>query len=157
MELQRLEYIRKNGRTKGKKKGVVWCGIDPDDDQSVIVGFALCHGIDKFDYLDGQREEGFGLSLAKSRAEKFRFHTDYFVQKTFTEKEFNDNLEYCIEGYIINSDPKSIVEIPPSVIVRLKPFIERCKKYYKDKEFPVWVNQIEAGNPTTILDDHHII
>ncbi len=145
MEQMRIEYIRKNGRQKGRKKGVLFCGIDPDDNQSVILGFSLCHSIDRFDYIAGQKSPGFGLETAKLRAEKWRFHTEYFVQRTFTEADINnEDLELMV---IINPDPKQVVEIPPSVMVRMKSFIERCKKYYKDKDFPAWIQKIEAGEP----------
>ena len=140
METQRIEYIRKNGRRKGRKKGVLFCGIDPDDDQSVIIGFTLCHAIDRFDYIKDQRVEGFGLETAKLRADKWKFHTDYFVQKTFTEDELEDEV-----FMYKNPDNQSIVEVPPSVMVRLKTFIERCRKYYKDKDFPMWIQKIEQG------------
>lgn len=152
MEQQRIEYIRKNGTNKGRKKGILWCGIDPDDDKSVIMGFTLCHSIDRYDFPGGVREAGFGMNLAQIRAEKYRFHTDYFVQKTFTEFDiYGADDDELVR--IKNPDYKSIVEIPPSVMVRLKTFIVRCKKYYKDKEFPVWINKIEAGDsyPSDLL------
>jgi hypothetical protein len=146
METQKIEYLRKNGRSKGHKKGVLYCGIDPDDDQSVIFGFTLCHPSDRFDYVAGSREAGFGLDIAKIRAEKWKFHTDYFVQKTYTEKEIDDAfMEDMKLKRFINPDPGSIVEVPASVMVRLKPFIERCRKYYKDKDFPMWIQKIELG------------
>jgi hypothetical protein len=145
METQRIEYIRKNGRKKGHKKGVLFCGIDPDDDQSVIIGFTLCHAIDRFDYIKEQRVEGFGLETAKLRAEKWKFHTDYFLQKTWKENELDD--EDVLIYIYKNPDNQSIVEVPPSVMVRLKPFIERCRKYYKDKDFPMWIQKIEQGQP----------
>lgn len=150
METEKIEYIRKNGRRKGRKKGVLWCGIDPDDDKTVILGFTLCHAVDRFDYPGGNREEGFGKDLANIRAEKYRFHTDYFVQKTFTEGEIVDSVVQADAEKIwqyVNPQPKQIVEIPPSVMVRLKTFIERCKTYYKDKEFPVWVEKIANDHP----------
>ena len=78
MEKMRLEYIRKNGRKNGRKKGVLWCGVDPDDDKSVIVGFTLCHSIDRYDYPGGQRDVGFGVKLAQIRAEKFRLFSTSF-------------------------------------------------------------------------------
>ena len=144
MENQRVQYIRKNGRKKGHKKGVLYCGLDPDDrDKSVLVGFTLCHSIDRFDYMSGIRQSGFGLDIARQRAEKWKFHTDYFVQKTYTEPDiFN---EECALYIYINPNLQEVVEVPPSVMVILKPFIERCRKYYKDKEFPVWIQKIESG------------
>jgi hypothetical protein len=145
MELQRIEYIRKSGRKKGHKKGVLFCGIDPDDSNTVILGFTLCHSIDRFDYIEGQREKGFGVETARLRAEKWKYHTEFFVQKTYTELDIiQDDISLM---FIINPNPREIVEIPPSVMVRLKTFIERCKKYYKDKEFPAWIENIENGIP----------
>ena len=140
MEMSRIEYLRKNGRKRGHKKGVLFCGIDLDNDQSVVLGFTLCHSIDRFDYINDQRVPGFGLETAKLRAEKWKFHTDYFIQNSHTEKE----LDSGVITYIINPDNGSVVEIPPSIIDRLKTFIERCRKYYKDKEFPNWVKQFEV-------------
>jgi len=145
METQRIEYIRKNGRRKGHKKGVLFCGIDPDDDQSVIFGFTLCHPTDRFDYIKGVRVQGFGVETAKIRADKWKFHTDYFVQKTWSEDDINFGDETLF--IYVNSDNQSIVEIPPSVMIRLKTFIERCRKYYKDKDFPTWIQKIEEDNP----------
>ena len=143
METQRIEYIRRNGRKHGHKKGVLFCGVDPDDKNNVIVGFTLCHSIDRFDYINGLREPGFGVSIAEQRAEKWRFHLEYFVQKTYTEPDIEDD-EVALM-FLVNNNPQEIVEIPPSVMVRLKPFIERCRKYFKDKEFPVWIQNIEKG------------
>lgn len=151
METQRIEYIRKNGRRKGHKKGVLFCGIDPDDDKSVIFGFTLCHPTDRFDYIKGVRVQGFGLETAKLRADKWKFHTDYFVQKTWSEDEM-DEIEVLYK--FINPDAQSIVEVPPSVMIRLRTFIERCRKYYKDKDFPTWIQKIEEDNayPETNLE-----
>ena len=153
--MERVEYIRKNGRSNGRKKGVLWCGVDPDDGKSVIMGFSLCHSIDRFDYIKDMREPGFGLNTAKLRAEKWRFHTGYFIQKTLTEDQidsiddasavYNEDGKMILPKIIKNPEPKCFVEIPPSVMIRLKLFIERCKKYYKDKEFPAWVQNVENG------------
>lgn len=144
METQRIEYLRKNGRKKGRKKGVLFCGIDPDDANKVMLGFTLCSNLDRFDYIDDRPVKGFGLETAKKRAIKWKNHEDYFVQNSFTERMFarGDDL-----GFLVNPDIAKVVELPPSIMKRLKVFIERCKKYYKDKEFPKWVNNIEIDNP----------
>jgi len=160
-EIERIEYLRKNGRRKGKKKGVLFCGIDPDDANSVILGFSVCNVIDRFDYINGQSEPGFGLNLAKVRAEKWKLHTDYFVQNSFTEEELygsniddltdDDEDRFSFLVLIENPNPQEIVEIPPSVLKRLKIFIERCKKYYKDKDFPEWVENVAKDNELEIV------
>jgi hypothetical protein len=142
--------LRKNGRHKGKKKGVLYCGIDPDEPTGVVVGFSVCHPTDRFDYVNGQRTEGFGLEVAKNRAERWKFKVNYFVQMSFHEDQLVDDNFSAFK--FLNPDNETVVEIPPSVMVRLKPFIERCKKYYKDKIFPEWVDKVHEGNPYPITD-----
>ena len=145
MEIERIEYIRKNGRKKGRKKGVMWCGIDPESSDSVILGFSLCNSLDKFDWIDGKHTPGFGLKLAKLRGEKWVDHTDYFVQASFTEPMLYDDESKLLK--ILNPNSRLVVEIPPSIIDRLRTFIKRCKKYYKDKDFPLWVDKIDNNDP----------
>jgi len=163
-EYERIEYLRKNDRirtnkdtgkrvmiSKGEKRGVLICMVDPEDNDSVIFGFSLCNPIDRFDYIKGIKEEGFGLELAKARAEKWRDHLEYFIQRSFTENEIWTTTEEVCEDFecdlLQNPNPRVIVEIPPSIVLRLKTFIERCRRYYKDKNFPAWVEQIEQNNP----------
>ncbi len=143
--IQKIEYIRKNNRKNGKKKGVLWAGIDPKDKEQVIIGFTLCHSIDRFDYINtNKKAKGFGLDTAKVRAEKWKQHNSYFIQKTYTEEDIVNNVE--ILKYV-NPNNKSCVEVAPSVLVKIKPFIERCRKYYKDKGFPEWIEKIEKNEP----------
>jgi hypothetical protein len=146
--IQKIEYIRKNNRKNGRKKGVLWAGIDPSNKDQVIIGFTLCHSIDKFDYINGSKKaKGFGLETAKVRAEKWKHHSNYFIQKTYTEEQLDKAAadEIKISKFINPGD--GCVEVAPSVLVRLKPFIKRCRKYYKDKGFPIWVGKIEMGEP----------
>lgn len=152
MEQYRIEYIRKNNRKKGKKKGVLYCGIDPNDKNSVVIGFSICSPIDRFDYIEGQRQPGFGLEIAKIRAEKWNLHNAYFIQNSWDEDLLED--ENMPLKYFVNPNSKEIVEIPPSIEKRLEIFISRCKKYYKDKEFPEWINKFESKNA---YDDLEVI
>lgn len=162
-EYERIEYLRKNDRirtnpdtgkrgmvSKGEKRGVIVCMVDPEDNDSVIFGFSLCNPVDRFDYIKGIKEEGFGLELAKIRAEKWRDHIAYFIQHSFTDAIWTTTEEEIYEDcecdLIKNPNPKEIVEIPPSIVLRLKTFIERCRRYYKDKNFPAWVEQIEKND-----------
>jgi len=143
METEKIEYIRKNGRKNGRKKGVMWCGIDNNDPDSVMIGFTLCNSIDRFDYIENKPVPGFGAKIAKLRADKWKNHTEYFVQKSYTQKQlyFDDDNILMYE----NPNPQEVVEIPPSIIKRLKVFIERCKRYYKDKDFPQWCENVVKG------------
>jgi hypothetical protein len=158
MELSRIEYIRKNGGqsvkqddgttkrvSKGQKKGVLYCGIDENDPNSVNVGFSLCNKIDRFDYINGKPVKGFGIKTAKERAEKWNLFTEFFVQKSWTEAQLENDDEDLL--FIINPNPQQVVEIPPSIVAPLLRFIDRCKKYYKDKEFPEWVRKFENNEP----------
>jgi hypothetical protein len=165
MEIELIEYVRKSGRkpkrdedgkiiVKGsgvgrQKKGVLYCTPNADFPDTVMVGFSLCSPLDTFDYVNGQHEPGFGLSLAKQRAEKWYDFTGYFVQNTWTEEMIEDGDELL--GFV-NPDTKSIVEVPPSILKPLKDFIKRCRRYYQDKEFPVWIENIEKDQPEQILE-----
>lgn len=145
MEMFRIEYMRKNNRNRGKKKGVLYCGISTIDSANVDVGFSVCNTIDRFDYIDRKPCKGFGLDLAKQRAEKWSLFTEFFVQKSWTEDRIMDETEELL--LFKNPNTQQVVEIPPSVVAPLKRFIERCRKYYKDREFPEWVRKIENDEP----------
>lgn len=158
-----IEYIRKSGRkpkrdddgkiiVKGngagrKKKGVLFCTADPEKENGVIIGFSLCSKMDIFDYVNDQYEPGFGISLASDRAVKWADYSGYFVQNSWTEEEIDGGEDLI--GFI-NPDTKTIVEVPPSIIHPLKAFIKRCRRYYQDKEFPVWIEKIEQDRPEDI-------
>lgn len=157
MEKEIIEYIRKNNgmlvkvgenkkgkfifekRNMGPKIGVLWCGINPADNEKVMIGFSLCNKIDRFNYKpDGNRLKkypAYGIVLARKKACYVNNHADCFIQATQTE-----NSDYLI----VNPDPNKIVEIPPSIVKKLTSFVERCKRYYKDKQFPTWVKKFEA-------------
>lgn len=151
MEMSKIEYIRKNGRRSGggKKKGVLFCGIDPDDANSVMVGFSLCNSVDRFDYIKNKPVPGFGMETAKLRAEKWKLYIDYFVQKSYTESELNGDMIWYV-----NPNPQEVIEIPPSIVWRMKIFVQRCRRYYKDKDFPEWVEKLERGEsyPMVLLE-----
>lgn len=147
MEVMRIEYLRKNDRwsnekqkytSRGEKRGVLFCGINPNDPNAVVVGFSLCNSIDRFDYINGAKEPGFGLDLAKTRANKWAKKERCFVQFSNDEAAYEDG-EVLMK---LNHDTETILEIPPSVIGRLRVFLERCKRYYKDKTFPMWTDDV---------------
>jgi hypothetical protein len=160
--MDKIEYIRKNGGmsvkiesednseprfirvSKGEKKGVLFCGVHPEDPKSVVIGFSLCNKMDKFDVVNGKKRNGFGLEMATKRAVMWSNHIDYFIQRSWTEEQLFETEPL---GYFVNPNPKEVVEIPPSIAQQLQVFIERCKKYYKDKEFPVWTENIRMGKP----------
>jgi hypothetical protein len=160
-----IEYVRKSGRkpkrndegniiVKGngegrKKKGVLYCGVNADEPDHVMIGFSLCNKMDEFDYVKGQHEPGFGLELARERAEKWFKYLGFFVQNSWSEDEIEDGADLI--SYI-NPDTKTVVEVPPSIIGPLKDFIKRCRRYFQDKEFPTWVEMIEKDDPEEILD-----
>jgi len=160
-----IQYLRKRkgpktGPKTGPKKGVLFCGIDPHSLKNVIVGFSLCNSIDTFDYVNKERKKGFGVNLAKQRAIKWSFYTDFFVQKSHTEAEIEKEIAMKEQGeinYLVNPNPQFVVEIQPSVIDPLKNFIERCRRYYKDKDFPEWVKRVEKESPIVCLEEESFI
>jgi hypothetical protein len=163
-----IEYLRRNGRkpqrdsegkiiVKGtgagrKKKGVFYCTSDSETPDKVIIGFSLCNDLDEWDHIDGQYEPGFGLELAARRSEKWGEYTGYFVQNSWTESMFEDGEDLI--SYI-NPNPKTVVEVPPSIIRPLKKFIKRCRRYYQDKDFPEWIEKIEQDKPEDIVEIHN--
>jgi len=141
--MDKIQYLRKNGRNKGKKKGVIVAV--PIDDENLAIGFSLCHVTDRFDYINNQRHTGFGVGLAKKRAVKMIKAKDFVVQNTHTEDQIDKFIDG--EGRLMEFVAKTpdVVVVPPSVMRELKDFIQRCKLYYKDKTFPMWIQKIEAG------------
>ena len=165
MEYELIEYVRKSGRkpkrdddgkiiVKGKgagrqKKGVLYCGVSQDDPDCAIVGFSMCSVMDQFDYVNGQYEQGFGLELAKQRADKWSTFTGYFVQNSWTEEQLesdNDLIKF------VNPNSKTVVEVPPSLIKTLTSFVQRCRRYFQDKKFPEWVERVENGDEENVCD-----
>ena len=146
MENQIIEYIRKNGKIgSGVKKGVLYAGIDPEFNDMIDIGFSMCSPEDDFDVVAGKKRSGFGLEIAKERSIKWCSCNDYFIQLHYTEADLEDDDFEILR--IVNPDPMGIVEIPPSIVEHLKKFIERCKKYYSDKDFPVWTDMLMVGKP----------
>ena len=142
--MEKIQYIRKNGRAKGRKKGVL---IAVPAHSRVFIGFSLMHPSDKFDYVGAVRTKDFGLRLAKKRAFKYKDAKGYCIQKTYTENEISKFVEGEMELRSVKGRSNETVVIPPSVMRDLKPFIERCRLYYKDKIFPAWVVAVENGTP----------
>lgn len=137
-------------RTKGIKRGVLISGID--ENGNVIVGFSLCHKLDKFDYIGGsqieikkdnkvvgykniggQHNPGFGVNLAIQRAKKWKDRVNtvvcgkgkgYFVNQVRVEQG---------REALSNS-----VFIPASIEKKLESFLISCERYYNDKKLPRW-------------------
>jgi hypothetical protein len=122
----RVEYIRKGrGFQPRQKIGVMIACIDPLDDSKVIIGFSLCHQRwDVFDHTDFGMfaEKDFGKVIAHRRAMKYRDKVEYYVYSEKLEENF-----------------KETVYIPYTVHESLVKFIYDSYKYYKDKDFPLWV------------------
>jgi len=122
----RIEFIRLGrGNQPRQKKGVMFSAIDPIDNERVIVGFSLCHlNYDDFDAINFgvKKEKDFGKKVAYRRALKWRDDVEGLV--------YSEKLEEKLLG---------TVYIPQTVHESLVKFIQGCYKYYKDKIFPVWV------------------
>jgi len=123
---EKIEYIRKKKwepgqKAAGHKKGVFLAFSMPDQD-TVYIGFSLCHKRDRYDYLNGVRTPGWGKVIAYMRAVKWNEKkTSWSFQKTEDSQD---------------------VLIPETIAPQLKSFLERCKIYYKDKSLPEWAEGI---------------
>lgn len=122
----RIEFIRKGkGNQPRQKKGVMIAAIDPMDNERVIIGFSLCHlQFDDFDAINWgmKKEKDFGKKVAFRRALKWKDRVEALV---YSDKK-EENLD-------------TTVYIPQTVHESLAKFVQGCYKYYKDKIFPVWV------------------
>jgi hypothetical protein len=99
-------------KIKRKKRGVLLAYVDGGE--NVVIGFSLCHKtLDKFDYIQGTPEPGFGIAVAAERAKKWK-----------------------------NVPKAGEVNIPHSLKYKLSNFVARCRNYYKDKELPAWTNHL---------------
>lgn len=119
----RVEFIRK----KRQKIGVMIAALDPTDITKVIVGFSLCHKkYDEFDHLNfGTIEKkDFGKVVAFRRALKFKDKEESFIYSIPLETRRSD-----------------VVYIPQTVHESLASFVFGCYKYYKNKDFPIWVSE----------------
>lgn len=127
--------------TDRRRKGVMVAIYEPGSD-TVAIGFSLCNSLDQFDYKDGKKEKGFGLGIAKKRGTK-NIDTEWIKIHGITSipQKLRD------QG---DKDDKWIpeVKIPASVVVPLRNFVDRCRRYYQDKNLPVWVH---------LLDDETVI
>lgn len=127
-------------KDKRDKIGVMVAGLDPNHEGRVLIGCSMTYRgskkiklldideegreivkderviriRDEFDRINGKRKPGFGKETAFQRAEKWAYMDAH----------------------------KAIPEIPQTMLRKLPKFIERCKKYYKDKEFPFWTEAI---------------
>lgn len=140
----RIEFIRKGrGDTPRQKVGVMISCIDPIEPSKVIIGFTLCNlKYDDFDYVNWgiQEAKDFGKKVAHRRAFKNRDKSGWHV--------------YCCPKKDIEIetalDVDQIVYIPQSVHESLQAFVFNSYKYYKDKSFPVWV---ENYFPKTVFGE----
>lgn len=107
-----VKYTRsRSGKTILSKKqiGVLVAGISPHKPNTFVIGYSLCHRKDKFDHIKFGEE---GTTLLRCPG-------------------FGKNLAF---KRAINVDGISFVEIPHSIKKQTGQFINRCRRYYKDKE-----------------------
>lgn len=117
----RVEFIRRSNQ----KVGVMIACIDPLDPDKAIIGFSLCHSrYDEFDHINFGlvKQKDIGKKIAHRRAIKYADYVEAVVYDKKLEENFTET-----------------VYIPASVNEALVKFVYDSYKYYKDKEFPVWV------------------
>lgn len=126
--MKRVRYHR-------EKIGVMVAFVHPDHPDIVAIGYSLCNtgfkSNDKFDHriislppkdifgphhvtlpVVYSKADGLGKNIALGRA-----------------AEWSAPDGFLSEGYIV----------PPSIKDQFLKFIERCRRYYKDKQMPEWI------------------
>ena len=107
---------------KNEKIAVFVAGIIEDDPDRIGIGYAICNPHDLFDYNPSTLQR---------------------------EPGFGKNIatDRCVKWA-----DKPVIYVPVKIQKQFKQFIERCKKYYKDKEMPAWY-----GSPFTSADTYENI
>lgn len=122
----RIEFIRKGKGSQPRQKiGVMIACIDPMDEDKAIIGFSLCHAqLDDFDFINWgfHEKKNHGKKIAHRRAIKWCDCVESFIYSKKLEENFRET-----------------VYIPQTVHESLANFVFNCYKYYRDKEFPTWV------------------
>lgn len=158
---EKVEYFRKKGtiikdqihtdgdetiviwgdgrRGRGRLKGVM-VAYTSDEDGLVRIGFSMCHPSDKWDHISGVHQPGWGKQIASDRAEKWINKSNAMIHKNM-EAALGVMSEHEDEPELIDLIKKSVI-IPDTMHGSLKAFVERCRKYYKDKRFPEWVDKL---------------
>lgn len=87
--------------------GDLVAGISPTNPDNVIIGFSLCHkNMDRYDYIENGRVRVPGFGKKLAISRAIKW------------------------------EEKSNFDVPDSMSKPVQKFIERCKKYYKDKNVP---------------------
>ena len=122
--LKRYDKTMKDLSYDVERTGVMYATVLPNKwPDRVIIGWSLCNlKFDKWDHTRYKYEKRFGVTMAYNRAEKWM--------------EIEDKAPISMK-YTTLSD-----EVPDSIRKDLKAFIERCSKYYQDKELPYWAKDL---------------
>lgn len=134
---QKILKLGDGKRGRGPLKGVMIAYTNGDDD-IVRIGFSMCHSIDEWDHVDGVYQPGFGKYIASERSDKWVSKTKVTNHKTVQSViDVNGGMDDAIKDIL-----KDTVVIPDSMYERFRAFVTRCRKYYKDKQFPEWVSNL---------------
>ena len=128
-----VEYIYKKKKVgkefiTERKIGVLYASVN--EAGNVCIGFSVCHNSkDKFDYIRNLiHKPGHGLNMAAERAKRWSIREFYDIGSDICWGEINP------------------VAIPSMIYNPLCSFIERCTRYYKDRQIPKWA--------TSFADDY---
>ncbi len=130
------EYTKIQKKIRGRRTGVMVAvpklsEKTAEDGKNIVeieIGFSFLNKEDKWDFIGKKHVSGFGVSLAMSRGEAL--YTKTFKDFLYIKDE---------EGCCFSS------RIPIKYTETIFNFIDRCKRYYKDKDdcccfvFPMWV------------------
>jgi len=107
-----------------ERTGVMFADVLPNRwPEKVIIGFSLCNlKYDRWDHINGRYQKGFGVNVAFNRACKWM--------------EIEDDAAKSMKYTSLSE------AVPDTMKKPLISFIERCSKYYQDKDLPYWAKDL---------------
>ncbi len=139
---QKILITSEGKRSRGRLKGVMVAYVQEGNDV-VNIGFSMCHPSDKWDCIKGVCNPGLGKQIASDRAEKWVIKNQCITYKDLKAQKLSAALK---GAELATNDIKKFVVVPDSMHESLETFIRRCKDYYKDKRFPVWVDNLPTAS-----------
>ena len=123
-------------RSNHERIGVMVSFVHPEYPDTIAIGYSLCNSNakDKFDYQLYNypntyiKAEGFGKHIAVGRAISWGDPNSRQDKSGMTTDWSKTDIE-ASKNYLV----------PPSIKVQFLKFIDRSKRYYKDKNLPEWV------------------
>ena len=103
-----VNVIHEKPKIKNEKIGVFVAGINPENPDQIVVGYSLCSPIDTFDIDPSTKEKRPGFGKEIALSRSVRWAE------------------------------RDAIYVPVKLQKKFNKFLDRCAKYYKDKNLPPW-------------------